>query len=155
MEGAVTRDAPMLAQKKKLPIFANRNWPTTLAHRLREKHYFKSSKKKKLPTNFVGQPILLLAVNLNIFVRKHLVFRYFFWKRMISKKKKLPTFLLASHFFFLGPNAFFFKVTFQKKKLPTKPRRANIGSSLPVMRLKSGFPFRGCGNINRARKLCY
>ena len=23
------------------------------------------------------------------------------------------------------------------------------------MRLKSGFPFRGCGNINRARKLCY
>ena len=44
-------------------------------------------------------------------------------------KKKLPTFLLASHFFVLAQTPFFFKITFQKK-LPTKPRRANIGPSL-------------------------
>ena len=51
----------MLAQKKKKPKFANEKGPTLLAHELTEKPYFKIYHKKKLPTNLVGQPIVIVG----------------------------------------------------------------------------------------------
>ena len=47
-------------------------------------------------------------------------------------KKKLPKFLLASHFFLLAQRRFFLKLRFRKKNCQQEPRVANIGTSLSV-----------------------
>ena len=50
----------IISQKKK-PNVANEKRPTLLAHELTEKPYFKIYHKIKLPTNLIGQSIVLVG----------------------------------------------------------------------------------------------
>ena len=58
----------------------------------------------------------------------------------IEKNKNCQQFLLASQFFISAQTAFFSKISFQKKKLPTKAERANIGDSLAPPPLSTEQP---------------